>query len=385
MPSSLPPAADTAPLSPIDFFDVSQPAIMVYWAVVFFIFGLFFGSFFNVAIYRIPAGLSVNHPKRSFCYRCGSMVLWYDNLPVISYLMLRGKCRHCGTGFSARYMMVELLTALLFVAIFLGVHLPDPGRFQFASLWYCAFASLLIIGSFTDLDTWIIPDGITIGGAIAALVAAIPIGLLDPMPLLAVYGPFPVLRVDWGSDIFMLISDLLRGPALSGISASDIQWWEPLANALLGAMFGPALLYGVAILGKIIFRKDAMGMGDVKLFALIGATLGITGSILTLFFACFIGSIIGGLGILLGKVGQGKAPILQEGPRLLRERRAGADSEEAPDPEKRDLLIRLGEIALGMPRPRQVHHLPFGPSIALAGLIVVIFHHAIHRQFFAWM
>jgi len=359
-----------------------NPGMHAYWAVVAAIFGLFLGSFYNVCIYRIPAGLSINNPKRSFCYRCGSMIEWLDNIPVLSYLILRGRCRNCGASFSPRYMIVELLTGGLFLWTFLSFNPTADEPFRIETVWFMVFASLLIIGTFTDLDTWIIPDGITIGGTVAALVAAAVIGVFDAVPLLSLYGPFPVIRLhEEGGDGFLMFLALLNGPVRLGLDPATFQWWEPLANSVIGAVFGPALLYGIAVGGKFIFRKDAMGMGDVKLFALIGASLGITGSLVTLFLACVFGAVAGGIGVLVGRLKSAPSFVLQEGPRSLPPR-----DEPPPGVTEADRDVRkLAALGQMIPRGKSVHHLPFGPWIALGALVVVLFRNDVHWLMMKWM
>lgn len=349
--------------------------------VFVFIFGLFLGSFYNVCIYRVPLGLSVNKPKRSFCFRCGSQIHWYDNLPIVSYLLLLGRCRACGGSFSARYLGIELLTGIVFLAVFIGANPPGVETLQVATLWYLAFASLLLIGTFTDLDHWIIPDGVTVGGAIAALLLSLPIGLMDQWPLLVQFGPFPMIREYWDADLFTMMMALAQGPETAGMAPEISRWWDAPANALTGAAFGFSLLYGIGVIGKVLFGKDAMGFGDVKLFALIGATLGIVGSLLTLFLACLFGVLGGGLGMLTAALREGRGSILQEGPNLLGEREKGAD----PPGELPPSVRRLEEIARSAPRPRPVHHLPFGPWIALGALIVVIFQQPLQRMVAQWL
>ncbi len=347
--------------------------------VVVFLFGLFLGSFYNVCIYRIPLGLSVNRPRRSFCFRCGSQIRWYDNLPILSYLLLRGQCRQCGARFSPRYLAVELLTGIVFLAVFVGTNPPGSEAFQVATLWYLAFASLLIVGTFTDIDHWIIPDGVTIWGTFAALAASIPIGLIDQWPLLTEFGPFPLLREYWDEDLFTIMLALSQGPQMLDLPPEAHRWWDAPANAAIGAAFGFSLLYSIGVIGKVLFRKDAMGFGDVKLFALIGAALGMFGSLLTLFLACLLGVIGGGVGMILSAVRENPSSVLQESPALLEES-PGRPLEEVPP-----AVRRLEEIARSAPRPRSVHHLPFGPWIALGALMVLIFHQPLQRLVAQWL
>ncbi len=376
------------------------------WAGMFLLFGLFLGSFLNVCIYRLPMGLSVNRPKRSFCYRCGTMVRWYDNLPILSWVMLGGKCRSCGSKISARYASVELLTGLLFAAIFLTTNTVEE-PFHFATIWYCAFAAMLVVGTFTDIDHWIIPDQVTIGGAIAAFVAAIVIGIADTAwmgnwSLITVVGPFPVVTDMMDDSIYDVVTKLILGPSEIGMAITPASWWWAPANALLGAAFGSGMLYGIGIVGKMAFGKDAMGLGDVKLFAMIGATIGIGGSLITLVLASFVGLFFGVAMIVKSQIGKLQKGILQQGADLLpaedtppEEPTAAAEeipvaetdgpesaTDEAPaaaEPATVPPIDRLLEISRNKPRSRPVHHLPFGPSIAIGALCVLILHHPIHK------
>jgi leader peptidase (prepilin peptidase)/N-methyltransferase len=342
-----------------------DPTTWWLWAAFVFVLGLLMGSFFNVCIYRLPAGMSVNRPRRSLCFRCGSPVRWYDNVPILSYLLLGGRCRDCGARFSLRYAGVELLTGLLFLAIHAAINPPGAEAFQLATLWYWAFAGLLVIGTFTDIDHWIIPDEVTLGGAAVAMVAAVLIGVFDAMPLLVEYGPFPAMRVYWDSDPLTLFVTTARGASRASIAAAEIHWWEPALNALVGALFGAGLLYSIGVAAKVVMGRDGMGMGDVKLFLLIGATLGLVGTILTLVLACFVGATIGMATIAVGALGRRPAEDLIDAPPA---------EAPAPDDQLAVAIAALEARHRAAPRVRRVHHLPFGPSIAIAALAVLILH-----------
>ncbi|MEQ8819006.1 MAG: prepilin peptidase [Sumerlaeia bacterium] len=312
--------------------------VYVFFAVAAFFYGLLFGSFFNVAIYRLPLGLSVNKPRRSFCFRCGSPIRWYDNIPVLSYLLLGGKDRACGARISPRYALVELLTGLIFLGLYL-MH-NAPGAYHLGTLWYAGFAGILIIGTFTDFDHWIIPGQIPVIGAIGALIAALLMGFVDPVNLLTIGGPFPALRLEWG-DPLAVVEAMFLGPATLNPAgdllwrASDVQWWEPLANSLIGAFFASFLVYGVGVVGKIIFRKDAMGFGDVQLFFVIGATVGPFYSVVVLVLASFFGSVGGGMLKVWERLRQRDAasPILSAGrDALLLEAETSRDEAPAQTP-----------------------------------------------------
>src|SRR6476659_6589503 len=131
-----------------------------------FVLGAAIGSFLNVCIYRLPRALSVNEPRRSFCPSCKKPIPWQQNLPLLSWLLLRGKCTNCGSRIAFRYFAVELLTALLFLAVWLVFPWP-------IILVYWVFVSLLLVATFIDFEHFIIPDEITIGGTVAGLLASL--------------------------------------------------------------------------------------------------------------------------------------------------------------------------------------------------------------------
>src|SRR5213080_1240998 len=141
------------------------------FGVFVFVLGAVVGSFLNVCIYRLPADLSINRPRRSFCPACKQPILWHQNIPLISWLLLRGRCTKCGAKISFRYFAVELLTALLFLAVWQTF----PWQMAIA---YWIFVSLLIVGTFIDFDHFIIPDRVTIGGIIAGILASLAVPAL---------------------------------------------------------------------------------------------------------------------------------------------------------------------------------------------------------------
>lgn len=232
-----------------------SPAVLeVYLAAMVFLAGACIGSFLNVCIHRIPRDESVVTP-RSRCPHCGRAIAWFDNLPILSWLALRARCRRCKAPISARYALVELLTAVLFLLVWrrYGLDARTP---------VLALAvSGLILGTFVDLEHMIIPDRVTLGGIVAGL-------LLSPL--------VPALH---GTDE--------RGAAL-------------LASAI-GAAAGAGSLYAVATVGRWVFRKDAMGLGDVKLLGAIGAFFGWPSVVFTIVVSSFLGSIAGLSFILMGR------------------------------------------------------------------------------------
>jgi len=238
---------------------------------VFACFAVFFGacvgSFLNVCIYRIPNELSVVRP-RSHCPKCGRMIPWYLNIPVISWLALRGKCAWCKTPISSRYLFVELLTAALFLAVFAAWCTPEPFGFspiaQAAQIpVYWLFMGGLILGTFVDFDHFILPDRVTIGGMVA--------------------GP--------------ILSALV--PAMHG----ETVWWRGLLDSGIGLTIGFCLLLAIGLLGEKVFKKEAMGFGDVKLMGAIGAFLGWKAVLFTLFASSLVGSVVGLLLMALRRAG----------------------------------------------------------------------------------
>jgi leader peptidase (prepilin peptidase)/N-methyltransferase len=330
-------------------------------AALLFVLGALFGSFFNVCIYRMPVGQAITMP-RSYCYSCGTTIRWYDNVPIVSYFILRGRCRTCRAPFSIRYAIVEFLSAVLFLAIFWQY------RFCWAMPTYLAFTGLLVIATFTDIDHWVILDRISVGGAAAGILLALALAFVPPVDLrswiVAHAGPAP--DNSW----------------LTG--TSRLTWWSPVVNSAFGALSGSGLLWFIGFVGSIAFRKPAMGLGDVKLLALIGAFCGWRIAVLCIFLASLFGTVYG-LGAILWD----------------RRRRAAAEaaSQETEDPEKRlqeikalldddsgaakrrgwtfsaEEKVALTRI-LSAPPAEAVptrHHLPFGPHLALAAWLLMLF------------
>ncbi len=231
-------------------------------ASAIFVLGLAFGSFLNVCIYRLPLGLSVVSP-RSSCPGCQQPIRNYDNIPVLSWLILGGRCRNCKIQISPRYLVVELLTGAIFLACY--AHFGET----LATLKYCALGFLLLGLIFTDAETQLLPDKMTLPGLALGLVFSLVVPVND------------------------LASQLLPGLVSLPVS-SDVSWhFLSLADAVLGAVVGASFIYGA---GAIYLRArgvEGMGFGDVKLMALIGAFLGVKLTIFTLFTASIAGSLFG--------------------------------------------------------------------------------------------
>jgi leader peptidase (prepilin peptidase)/N-methyltransferase len=231
-------------------------------ALAIFALGLAFGSFLNVCIYRLPLGLSTVTP-RSSCPDCKQPIAFYDNIPVVSWLLLRGRCRKCDTPISPRYLFVELLTGALFLACYWHFGMTV------ATLKFCAFGFLILGLIFTDAETKLLPDKLTLPG----LALGILFSLFVPV-----------------NDI---ASEFLPGVVNLPLSADFSARLLSLLDSLLGAALGASFIYGA---GAIYLRwrgLEGMGFGDVKLMAMVGAFLGIRLTIFTIFAASVAGSLFG--------------------------------------------------------------------------------------------
>lgn len=244
-----------------------MPDLTVIIAAIVFLFGLCLGSFLNVCIYRLPRGESVVHP-RSACPRCHAPIGARDNIPVLSWLVLRGRCRRCRAPIAGRYAVVELLTAATFVAVFLTFGLTP------ATLKFCVFGFLLLGLIFTDAETHLLPDKLTLPG--------LALGLLFS---------FFVPVDDLAGRLLPFLGDL---PVSTDLSA-HLFWF---ADALMGAALGASFIYGAGWIYLRARHVEGMGFGDVKLMAMVGAFLGVKLTIFVLFAASLVGSVFG-LGTML--------------------------------------------------------------------------------------
>ncbi len=232
-------------------------AIMI---VGLFTIGTVVGSFLNVCIYRIPWQKSVIWPA-SHCPRCWNAIAAHDNIPVVSWLALRGECRQCGLRISARYPLIEFLVGLLFVAVYLADVLYAkplpwggvPVAVPVGVTYHLIFVALLVTATFIDYDLFIIPDEITVPGMILGLFIG---------------AAFPEIR-----------------PVPSQASTH----WGGLWVGILGLFAGAGVTQTVRLVGSLALRREAMGFGDVTLMAMIGAFLGWQAAVLTFFIAPFFG------------------------------------------------------------------------------------------------
>lgn len=272
-----------------------------------FVWGAVWGSFLNVVIHRMPLGASLIHPP-SACATCGAGIRWSDNIPIISYLALRGRCRACGARYSPRYMLVELTCGLLSLALFRALAVPiealDPlvdAAWQW--LWLQTFVYALVAIAFIDLEHLYIPDEITLGGVLIALAGA------------------HFLPVDAPQD------------------------------HTLGLLAGAAFLGLVYLVGWLVYRREALGIGDIKLLAMIGAYLGWRALPFVL-FAAAVQALIATLLARLYTAATGKP--------------AGLTLSTS------ELDAHFGEAGRHPDLPEHTA-IPFGPFLALAGIEALFF------------
>ncbi|MFA5394233.1 MAG: prepilin peptidase [Candidatus Ratteibacteria bacterium] len=217
----------------------------ILFSIFAFVLGAVFGSFLNVCIYRLPRSLSIVKPG-SYCPNCRKPIVWFDNIPFFGYLFLRGRCRYCHKKISPRYVLVELLTASLFLALYRYFGL-SASFFIFG-----LFIFVLILVTFIDWEHYLIPVLVVYPGIV--------LGLLFNFF-------FPQMA----------------------FSASRL---FALKEAVIGVLLGAGLIYFLGVFGKLIFKKEAMGEGDIYLLAMIGAFLGWKAVLLTIFFSSLVGTVI---------------------------------------------------------------------------------------------
>lgn len=329
---------------------MSDPLLVyrIVFGAMSFIVGAAIGSFLNVCIYRMPLDLSVNKPRRSFCPSCKQQIPWHQNLPLISWLFLRGKCANCGAAISFRYLAVELLTGLLFLAVWAAF----PWQVAIA---YWVFVSLLVIATFIDFEHFIIPDEITIGGAALGVAASVIVPQLmgtesrvaavirSGLAALAGYlllwlvlelgkvafgkkrirldapTPFSWTRRDddaefvvgderglW-SDYFSRESDKLILQCQRATIDGRATGSEPLRFHYNRVAVGGEELqldkidHITGVITELQIPREAMGRGDLKFLAAIGAFLGWRGVLFSVFGGSITGSLVGLGTLLIGK------------------------------------------------------------------------------------
>jgi leader peptidase (prepilin peptidase) / N-methyltransferase len=313
-----------------------------------FVLGAAVGSFLNVCIYRWPADLSINKPRRSFCPACKQPIPWHHNLPLISWILLRGRCANCGAKIAFRYFAVELITALLFLAIW------QSFTWQIA-IAYWIFVSLLIVGTFIDLEHFIIPDRVTIGGIVAGVVCSVAVPALMETNSRLAAGIRSLLAAALGYVILLIVleagkiafgrkriefdtatpftwtkrgddADLVVGTEESlwsdyfarekdrlllecdearidqrayGNVTLDFRYDRVTAEGHVMMLDDVTQISGVA--RELVIPREAMGRGDLKFLAAIGAFLGWRAVLFSLFAGSLLGSIVGLVTLVVGK------------------------------------------------------------------------------------
>jgi leader peptidase (prepilin peptidase)/N-methyltransferase len=318
------------------------------FSVFAFVLGAAVGSFLNVCIYRLPLDLSINQPRRSFCPNCKQPIPWHQNLPLISWLVLRGRCANCGSKIRFRYFGVELLTAVLFLAVWRIFPVP-------VAIAYWVFVSLLIVGTFIDLEHFIIPDQVTIGGTVAGIIAsfAVPQLMNTDLRVAAVVRSF--LAAALGYVVLLIVLETgkmafgkkrIRLDAPTPFSWTrrddDAEFVVGEERSLWSDHFARktdrlilecseakvdnrtydtvtlnfhydrvAVGEDVSVLDQINhisgtltelqIPREAMGRGDLKFLAAIGAFLGWRAVLFSIFAGSLVGSLVGLFTLLVGK------------------------------------------------------------------------------------
>ena len=313
-----------------------------------FVLGAAVGSFLNVCIYRWPADLSINKPRRSFCPACRQPIPWHRNLPLVSWIFLRGRCANCGAKIAFRYFAVELITALLFLAIW------QSFPWQMA-ITYWIFASLLLVGTFIDLEHFIIPDRVTIGGIVAGVVCSVALPALMETDSRIAACVRSLLAAALGYVILLIVLEAgkiafgrkriqfdaptpftwtKRGDDADLVVGTEESLWSDYfarekdrllleceearidhrtyGNVTLdfrydrvspeGQVFmldDVKQISGVA--RELVIPREAMGRGDLKFLAAIGAFLGWRAVLFSLFAGSLLGSIVGLITLVVGR------------------------------------------------------------------------------------
>ena len=260
----------------MNFGIVFSPGLAAIANVFTFALGTCIASFLNVVIWRVPRGESIVSPP-SHCPKCNAAIRWYRNIPILSWLALRGKCANCRAPISPRYILIETLGGLLFLAVWMHY---GPRQVLFVPVGWI-WVSLMIVGSMIDLDHKLLPDFVTVGGMILGVVCG---GLTTALAF--VFHPEETL------------------------------WWKlyALEQSLLGLAFGFGLLWLIRFLGSKAFKREAMGLGDVFLMGAVGALFGPVAVLVTLILSSVFGSVVGLSMVALSKTKFGKFVEIPYGP-----------------------------------------------------------------------
>ena len=335
-----------------------------YWAVMAFLFGAIVGSFLNVVVWRLPRGQSLTHPG-SHCPKCDRPLAAFENIPLVSFLALRARCRTCKAPISWRYFWVELITASTFLAVYLKF---GPG---IQTVAYCLFLAPLIAAFCTDVDAFLIPD---------------------QLHLFALF-------VGIAFDVHGIVT---------GAPGHQLLWgWLP--TSIWGGFLCAGVFLLIQVVGLVVFRKEAMGDGDVKLARAIGAMLPLKLALVSFFIAIAVGAVWGVANLLRQAAAGGGDETAESN-----------ESEESPEPEGEkespfapfawagiyllyvDALLfiaralripRVSAVAdnivpLGVEEDDDFHpgatHLPFGPFMVVGAVIAIFFGEALLRWYLSW-
>ena len=304
------------------------------------VFGLVCGSFLNAVIHRLPRGIGLGRPRRSFCPQCGRSLPWHENIPVVSWLFLRGRCAGCGAGISARYPLVEAVTAVLFVWLWWAFP-------PWVAAAYMVLGALLVAGTFIDLEHMILPDSLTLGGAaagvllsmlveglqpgttweerlrsslfgagvgFAVLFAVVELGKLafgrkrielDPAQEFTVTGSPDEPALKLGAEEFGLAEMFYRPGDVLEVHGADGEEWRFTADGVLrgGLRTDYAAALGArGVARAVVIPREAMGFGDVKFMLTLGAFLGWPGALFSIAAGSVIGAVAGVGMLLAGKL-----------------------------------------------------------------------------------
>ena len=325
-----------------------NPIYEVLFGAFAFVLGAVVGSFLNVCIYRWPVDLSINRPRRSFCPNCKQPIPWQHNLPLISWLVLRGRCANCGAKISFRYFAVELVTALIFLAIWEGFSSQ-------VAIAYWVFVSFLIIGTFIDFEHFIIPDRVTIGGVIAGVAFSVAVPALMGTNSRIAAGLRALLAAALGYVILLIVLEAgkiafgrkrirfdaptpftwtKRGDDADFVVGAEESLWSDYfarekdrllltcdevridhhayGNVTLDFRYDRITAEGHVMMlddvtqisgvaRELVIPREAMGRGDLKFLAAIGAFLGWRAVLFSLFAGSLLGSVVGLITLVVGK------------------------------------------------------------------------------------
>ena len=325
-----------------------NPIYDVLFGAFAFVLGAVVGSFLNVCIYRWPVDLSINRPRRSFCPNCKQPIPWQHNLPLISWLVLRGRCANCGAKISFRYFAVELVTALIFLAIWEGFSSQ-------VAIAYWVFVSFLIIGTFIDFEHFIIPDRVTIGGVIAGVAFSVAVPALMGTNSRIAAGLRALLAAALGYVILLIVLEAgkiafgrkrirfdaptpftwtKRGDDADFVVGAEESLWSDYfarekdrllltcdevridhhsyGNVTLDFRYDRITAEGHVMMlddvtqisgvaRELVIPREAMGRGDLKFLAAIGAFLGWRAVLFSLFAGSLLGSVVGLITLVVGK------------------------------------------------------------------------------------